>query len=155
MYELTLSLHSLLRWVVLVTALLAVGRALAGWLGAKPWTPADQAANRWFVLAITVQFVVGVLLWAGLSPYGITSAMSDMAATMRDSTRRFWAVEHFTLMLIALALVHVGAARARRGASDVARHRVAAITFLLATALVLAGIPWVGADARPLLRLGM
>jgi hypothetical protein len=72
---------------------------------------------------------------------------------MKDATRRFWAVEHVTLMLAALALVHIGAARARKAASDAAKHRTAAIFFVIATALVLAGIPWFGASARPWFRL--
>lgn len=152
MYEFTLSAHNLLRWVVILTALIALARAFGGWLGGRPWGAADAAANRWFVIAATLQFVVGVALWGFLSPFGV-AGFADMATTMRDATRRFWAVEHVTLMIAALALVHVGAARARKAASDVAKHRTAAIFFLVALALVLAGVPWVGADARPWLRL--
>lgn len=152
MYEITLSAHSLLRWLVVLTAVVALARAFAGWFGSRPWTPADAAANRWFTMALTVQFVVGLLLWAFLSPFGVSS-FGDMGETMRDGTRRFWAVEHLTLMVVALALAHIGAARARKAASDVARHRTAAILFALSTALVLAGVPWFGADARPWFRL--
>lgn len=154
MYEFVLSAHNLLRWVVVLTALLALARAFGGWFGGRGWALADASANRWFVLAATAQFVVGLLLWAFLSPFGVAS-FGDMAATMKDATRRFWAVEHFTLMLVALVMVHVGAARARRAASDVAKHRTAAIFFAIATALVLAGVPWFGADARPWVRWPM
>lgn len=154
MYEFVLSVHNVLRWLVILTALLAVVRALAGWFGGRPWTAADATANRWFVLAATVQFVVGLLLWGFLSPYGV-AGFSDMAATMRDATRRFWAVEHLTLMLVAVALVHVGAARARKAASDAAKHRASAIFFVVGLALMLAGVPWVGENARPWLRLPM
>jgi hypothetical protein len=154
MYELTLSAHSVLRWLVVLTALVALARAFGGWWGGRAWGAADAAANRWFVIATTAQFAIGLLLWGFLSPFGV-AGFADMAATMKDATRRFWAVEHFTLMLVALALVHIGAARARKAAADAAKHRTAAIFFVIALALMLAGIPWVGADARPWMRLPM
>jgi hypothetical protein len=152
MYEFTLGVHSLLRWAVILTAGVALGRAFGGWFGARGWGASDEAANRWFVLAVTLQFVVGLLLWAVLSPFGV-AGFSDMSATMKDATRRFWAVEHLALMFVALALVHIGVARARKAGTDTARHRTAAIFFALATALMLAGIPWFGVDARPWFRL--
>lgn len=154
MYEMTLSAHSVLRWLVVLTALVALARAMAGWFGGRAWGAADAAANRWFVIATTAQFVVGLLLWGFLSPYGV-AGFADMAATMKDATRRFWAVEHFTLMLVALAFVHVGAARARKAVADTAKHRTATIFFAVALALMMAGIPWLGADARPWFRLPM
>ena len=152
MYDWTLVAHSLLRWLVVLAAGVALARAPGGGFGGRQWTAADNAANRWLVNAVTLQFVVGLVLWGFLSPYGV-AGFSDMAATMKDATRRFWAVEHVTMMLAALALVHIGAARARKAATDVAKHRTAAIFFVLAVIVVMAGIPWVGADARPWFRL--
>lgn len=153
MYEFTLAIHNLLRWAVLATGVWAAGRALTGWVGGRPWVTADTAATRWFVLAISVQFLVGLLLWAALSPFGIAGLLDvGMGEAMRDATRRFWAVEHLTLMLLALALVHVGAARARRATNDGARHRTTALFFVLAVIFVLAGVPWTGTLARPWIR---
>ncbi len=154
MYEIVLSAHSVLRWVVIAAAAVALTRAFGGWFGKRAWGAAEAAVNRWFAMAATVQFVVGLLLWGFLSPFGV-AGFADMATTMADATRRFWAVEHVTMMIVAVALIHVGAARAARAGSDVAKHRTAAIFFLVALALVLAGVPWVGADARPWLRLPM
>jgi len=55
---------------------------------------------------------------------------------------RYWAVEHVSLMLIALAMVHVGRSRSRKGATSAAKHRSAAIFYTLALAAILAAIPW-------------
>jgi hypothetical protein len=151
MYELVLALHSLLRWVVILSAIAVLFRVVPGWFGGRAWTSADASASQTFVVAMTLQFVVGALLWAGLSPYGV-SGMSDMAATMKDATRRFWAVEHLTMMLIAVAVAHVGAARARKATEDGRKHRTTAIFFALALVLTLLAIPWTGPDARPWLR---
>ena len=151
MYEAVLVLHSLLRWAVVLTAVVAIARAVGGWTSRRPWTPTDAAAARWFVIAMTLQFVLGLLLWAWLSPFG-AAGFADMASTMKDPTRRFWAVEHITMMVLSLGVAHVGAARARKGRDDSRKHRSAAIFFTVSLALAMIAIPWTGADARPWFR---
>jgi hypothetical protein len=74
-----------------------------------------------------------------------------MAVAMRDSTLRFWAVEHVTMMLAALVFAHVGRVRSKPGVPDAVRHRRAAIFFTLALVLVFMAMPWPWArEARPL-----
>src|SRR3954462_11567986 len=147
----TLVLHSLLRWAVLAFGVLALVRAFSGWSGRRPWTSLDERAGKYFVLALDLQTLVGLVLYAGLSP--ITRvAFSNMGAAMKDSLLRFFAVEHVALMLIGVALVHVGRVRARKAPTDQARHRTAAIFFLLGLLAIAIGIPWPGrAVGRPLL----
>jgi len=81
------------------------------------------------------------LLYGIFSPL-TTSAFSDMGAAMRDSTLRFWAVEHISMMVLAIALAHIGAGRIRKGNDDKAKHRAAGIFFTLAFAIMIASIPW-------------
>jgi hypothetical protein len=151
LYAVVLLVHSYLRWVVLLAGLIAVGRAVSGTWGRKPWTPADDRAGFWFVTAFDLQMLLGVLLYGFLSPF-TRQAFGDFAAAMKDSTQRFWAVEHMAGMLIGLALVHVGRVRTRR-TDSLRRHKVAAIFFGLALVAILASIPWPGTPAgRPLLR---
>lgn len=153
MYALTLALHSLLRWVVLAFGVLAVGRALMGVRGRRPWEPGDDRAGRWFILVLDVQMLLGLVLYLGLSPM-TTLAFQDFGAAMGNAVLRFWAVEHLTGMLAALALAHVGRVRIRRNPDAVGRQRTAAIFFGLALVAVLVTIPWPGLPAaRPLLRL--
>jgi hypothetical protein len=49
-----LAIHSVLRWVVLLTGLAAAGRGIAGWKG-RPWTSADNRAGLFFMIALDVQ----------------------------------------------------------------------------------------------------
>jgi hypothetical protein len=150
MYLPVLVLHSLLRWLVLLAGLLAVSRALAGVLGPRPWTPTDDRSGRLFVLSIDVQALLGLVLYGVLSPI-TKGAFEDMAVAMGNSTLRFWAVEHATMMLVALVLAHVGRARSKRVSPDAARHRQAALFFTLALVLVFMAMPWPWArEARPL-----
>ena len=140
-----LSFHNLLRWVVLVAALIAVVVAMSGWSGAKPAGATLRRYTIIFVIAIDIEFLVGLLLYFGASP--ITR---NMSVAMSQQEPRFFAVEHTLLMFLAVVCAHVGGALSRKARTDRAKYRGAAITFALSLLLMLAGIPW----WRPLLRLG-
>jgi hypothetical protein len=151
MYPLLLTAHSWLRWLVLILAVLAVARAIGG-RGGRPWTKTDNSVGQWFVAALDLQFLIGLLLYVWLSP--ITRiAFADVGAAMRAPALRFWAVEHLFGMIIVLALAHVGRVKSRAATDDRRRHTLAAIYFGIALIILLVSIPWPGmAAGRPLLR---
>lgn len=149
MYLAVLTIHSWLRWAVLIAGLLAIVRAATA--GGRPWTPADDRSVRWFTIVLDVQVLLGLLLYVALSPF-TTAAFSDIGAAMKDSGRRFWLVEHAFGMIIAVALAHIGAVKIRK-ASSLRKHRLAVIFFTLSLLAVAASIPWPGLPAgRPLFR---
>ena len=143
MYTALLTVHSYLRWLVLLTALVAIARALIGMARRRPWTTADDTAVRWFGMSLDVQMLIGLILYFLLSPFTM-SAWRDIGAAMRDATVRFIAIEHQFGMLIAVALVHIGRARSRRSQDARRRHRTALLFFALALAVMLISIPWPG-----------
>jgi hypothetical protein len=137
MHAALLLLHSLLRWVVIFNGAYAVVGASRG---------RARSAGRWFAIALDVQVLVGLLLY-WVSPI-TSSALANMGAAMQNRVVRFWAVEHGFTMLVALALAHIGLARAKKGKGG------AALMFLLALIAVLIGIPWPALPyGRPLLPL--
>jgi hypothetical protein len=152
MYGTVLLLHSLVRWLVLLTGLLAVLRGISGWRSRRTWTIPDERAGFWFITTLDLQFVLGLLLYVALSP--IThAAFQDFGAAMQDKVARFWAVEHITGMVIAITLAHIGRARIHRSGNDQRRHKLAVIFFTLALLVILASIPWPALPhGRPLFR---
>ena len=140
MLALALSVHSMLRWVVLIFGLLAVIRAWQGRLSRRPWTPADRKAGLAFSLALDVQFLIGLTLFF-TSPI-TRMGMQAPGAMMQSSVARFFTVEHPFIMLIAIGVLHMGRSRLRKSSTDAARHRTASIFFTVALLLLLAGIPW-------------
>jgi len=147
MYSAILISHSLLRWLVLLCAVWALFRAATG--GDKPWEAADETPRKWLPILFTVQFLVGLVL-VFVSPLAQT-AFGNMGAAMKDPTLRFFSVEHTFAMFIALALVHIGGARARKGATPAAKRKAMLIFFGLATLVMAWAIPWA---SRPMIRLG-
>jgi hypothetical protein len=152
MYSATLVVHSLLRWLVLAAGLTAVFRAFGGSRSERPWDSADNLAGLWFIIALDLQLLLGLLLYARLSP--ITQiAFLDFAGAMRNPTLRFWAVEHGVGVLVAVVLAHVGRVRVRRAATDAQRHSRASLFFAIALLAIIASIPWPGLPyGRPLFR---
>ena len=148
MYPLLLTLHSLLRWAVIAAGLAAFLKPFGA--GGRPWAAADDKAGLWFVMALDLQFLLGLILYVGVSPITRT-VFNDFGAAMGNSALRFWAVEHLFGMLVAIALVHIGRVKIRK-ADGARRPRLAMIFYGLALLAVLISIPWPGTPAgRPLL----
>ena len=128
-------LHSVLRWLALIAILISIVQSFQGMTGNKEFTAKN---NRWSLITLIsfhLQLVLGLVLYFGNGWYTRFGEMSDAAV-------RFWTVEHLTAMIIAIALVTIGRARAKR--TDVAKtkHKRHFWYFLIALLIVLANIPW-------------
>ncbi len=140
-YSTFLILHSLLRYAVVVLAVVAVVAAWQGFVGGKAVAPLHKRVNLAFLIAVDLQLLLGLALYLFFSPV-VKAAMADMGAAMKTRGLRFWAVEHTFLMLLAVVMVHIGYATWKRGSDDKTRHKRAAIFFTIAVVLIAAGIPW-------------
>lgn len=137
MYNFMLNLHSYLRWAVVIIGIIALLMAWAGVFSRGRWTAQQVTLGRLTTIAFDTQALVGVLLYAWLSPL-TTSAFRDMGAAMKDAGMRFYVVEHSLIMIVAAVLIHIGVLRARKKDAPLQ----AAIFYTLAMAGVLALTPW-------------
>lgn len=141
MYTGFLHLHDVLRWLVLVSLAVTLGKYLAGWFGNQPWKKADNILGIVFTSLMDLQLLTGLVLYFFLSP--VTKlAMSDFGAAMKNADLRFYAVEHFAMMLIAVVLVHIGRAKSKKAKTDQGKFKIASIFFLIALVIMIAAIPW-------------
>ena len=150
MYTTVLTIHSWIRWIALVAA---VGTTLAALRGRTEGS--DSLADRWgmvTMMTLDLQLLLGVLLYFVVSP-NMKAILDNFGGAMKDPALRFWAVEHATTMVAAIALAHVGRVLARKAASSAAKRTRLLICFGLATVLILVGMPWPGRPGgRPLFR---
>lgn len=154
MYSLILTLHSILRWVVLILAIVAVVRAFIGWFGKKRWTARDNRLGMVLSASMDLQVLLGFILYIFLSPL-TTTALQDFGAAMSNELLRYWSLEHVLLMIVALILIHVGRATSKVAEAATSKHKRAAIFFGLATLAILIAIPWPFLSyGRPLINLG-
>lgn len=149
MYTFALIVHSWLRWAALIAGVGATFSALID-------SGDGRRSDRWglaLVTTVDLQMLVGLLLYFVLSPF-TAAAMRDFGAAMKDPGLRFFAVEHVTMMIAAIILVHVGRVLARKAATPGAKRTRLFVCFGLATVLMIVATPWPGMpNGRPWLRV--
>jgi uncharacterized membrane protein len=141
MYSFILALHNILRWLILVAAVVVIVQAFVGWFGKKEWSKADNLAGIIYVSAVDLNVLLGLILYLFLSPL-TRQAFADFGAAMGNPVLRFFAVEHILMMLVALALAHVGRSLSKKATETVKKHRPAAIWYTLSLLAILSMIPW-------------
>src|SRR5262245_4561717 len=140
-YALLRVIHSYWRWAVLVSAVVVVVRAIVGVAGTREWTATDDRASRLFIAALDIQFLLGVILYFGFSPFW-SALYHSFSETMKDQGSRFFGIEHQTAMLVATMVAHAGNDRAKRKRAGGARHRTLLLTLMIFFAVVFWAIPW-------------
>ena len=152
MFELVLSLHSILRWGVVLTGALVLMQGIAGLLAGGELGQLGQRMQLLFLICIDVQLLLGLVTWA-TSPT-VSSARADMGAAMKNPTLRYFAVEHGALMLLAVVVVHAGRGWCKRADSPRAGHLRTALYSGVALALIAVRTPWPFTEqVRPWIRL--
>jgi len=147
-------IHSWLRWITLLLACAATVNASRP-AAASPASPAPLRGRWWdtfFMLAVDIQVVVGLVLYFGLSPF-TTRAMENLGAAMQSPPMRYWAFEHAGAMFAAVVLVRMGRVMALNASTPAAARRRRLICFAIATILMIAATPWAGlGNGRPFFR---
>lgn len=155
MYALFLILHSWLRWGALLAGLLAAITLVTS----KPPRPGEaSSSDRWnlfFLIALDLQLVLGLVLYFVASPY-MASIRANFGESMRIAALRFWAVEHVTIMLVAVIALHMARVLARKSSNAGSRRRRLLIGVSIAVLAILGGTPWPGSRvSRPLFRVAV
>ena len=140
-YAMVLTIHSLVRWVVVIAGIIAVIMAYAGWFGNRRWTSSTVRLNMLFTTFLDLNVLLGFFLYFILSPL-TRGALQNMGDAMKDSNVRFFTVEHLLIMLVAVVVAHIGSSRAKKAADDKGKFKQAAIFFTIAMILIFVGIPW-------------
>jgi hypothetical protein len=138
MYATFLLLHSVVRYFVLILILVLVFKSLAGWLTRGGYSPTDNKISLFTLILAHTQFLLGIILYF-LSPW-----VKFSSETMKDSSLRYWTVEHISMMLIAIVLITVARSTSKKLADPVARHRRLFILNAIAVLIILVGIATTG-----------
>ncbi len=144
-YPTLILVHNALRWAVLLSGIVLVVGSFVGKGRGFPYKPAGAGLTAAYTSLLSLQFVVGLFL-SCVSPL-VRTFWSNPAAGMKSHDLRFFAIEHTILMIAALALAHIGSARARRASTDEKAFSTSLTWAGASMALIIAGIPW----WRPLL----
>ena len=121
--ETLVTVHSWLRWVVLVALL---GGALLGFYRYRAGAAWEAGPFQIGVMTVDIQVTIGIVIWVFDDGWSETF---------------FFKILHPAFMLAALAIAHLGLIMARRR-DETRSYLFVGGTYLLSLLLIVAAIPW-------------
>jgi Na+/H+-dicarboxylate symporter len=134
------TIHSYWAYIVLIVLVYAVVKAILGYTQKKKFTDKDLRIGLFALIVSHIQLLIG-LAWYFMSPW-YKALKADAGAVMSDKATRLLAVEHPTVMLLAIVLITIGWSKHKRKIEDVAKFKMFAIFYGIGLLLMLSRIPW-------------
>lgn len=137
-----LHLHNLLRWVIVILMLVVLFKAFSGMKNKRAFTSGDKKTALFLMISADIQLLIGALLYF-MGAWGIKNIQNQgMGAIMKDSTSRFWAIEHLLGMLAAIILIHVGYTAVKKPSPDAVKFKKLFWCVLTALLIIVLMMPW-------------
>jgi hypothetical protein len=127
-----ISAHSGLRWIALLLLLLAIFNAFT----AKSYEKKHRLVNLFTMITFHIQLLIGLVLYYNY----MTPKIGEN--WMENDASRFFGMEHFSGMLLAIVAITIGHSKSKKGADAAAKFKAIKLWYVLALILVLAFIPW-------------
>jgi hypothetical protein len=140
MYQTLTFYHSLTRWLVLASLCLAIYRGFKGYFSNAAFTSTDNAIRHWTATLAHIQLVLGVVLYFQ-SPI-IQFFWSDFQGASENTELVFFGAIHSGLMLVAIVVLTIGSAVAKRKTTDKERFSTMMVWFSVALLIIFIAIPW-------------
>ena len=137
MYEGLKHAHSGFRWIVLILLVVAVIQAFRKWQGKSEYGESDRKLALYTLIATHVQLIIGLVLYFFVSPF-----VQFVGGAMKEPIYRFYTVEHFFLMILAVVLITIGYSRAKKKVDAGSKFKATLIFYGISLLLILLGIPW-------------
>jgi len=155
MYPIILTLHSAIRWLVLLTLISSIGIAATALRKPQPsplkFTRAANAWRHWTATTAHIQLLLGMILYFQ-SPIVRYPVPDDPTHIVDQHT--FFRYIHIVLMFAAVIVITIGSAKAKRVPDDKTKYRTMLVWFAAGLLILLIAIPWPFSPlaARPLIR---
>ncbi len=133
-----LLLHSITRYLVLIALIGVIIQSLVGLTQNKPYGKLEDKAGLYLFIFTHTQLLLGLIL------YFSSSAVIFSGASMKDSTARYWLVEHSLIMLAAVTLITMARITAKKSQNNTFKHKRLLIFNTIALVLIILGISMSG-----------
>lgn len=124
--------HSGLRWVVLILMLLAIVNSLIS----RNYEKKHKMINLFAMISLHTQLLIGLGL------YFISPRVQFFDGWMKEASYRFYGMEHFLGMIVAIILVTIGRKIAEKQTTDIDKHKKIRTFYTIALVIIIASIPW-------------
>jgi len=133
-----LLLHSIARYLVLIALIGVVIQSFMGLVQKRPYGNLENKSSLYLFIFTHTQLLLGLILYF-ISPHVVFSGES-----MKDSTSRYWLVEHALIMLMAITLITMARITSKKLSEDSAKYKRLLIFNGIALLLIILGISMSG-----------
>lgn len=135
MYNALLHAHSGLRWVALILLVTAIFNAVKG-KSSGEYLKKHKIINLFAMILLHTQLLIGLVM------YFQSPKVQFSQGWMKDPMLRFYGMEHFLMMVIAIVLVTIGRKKAEKADAPIVKHQKIVVWYTIALIVILAAIPW-------------
>ena len=140
MYQTLLILHSINRWLVIISLIYGIFLAAGGLRSNRIFSASDNRIRHLTATISHVQLLIGISLYM-ISPI-VKFRMADAVSTEIFSEHTFYRFVHIGLMAVSVILITIGSAKAKRTETNRLKFRTMLIWFSIALLIILIAIPW-------------
>jgi hypothetical protein len=119
--NLVINIHRIGSTIFVLLAIVLFIRSISGWKNKMPYTNFDKYISAVLLAILYIQLVAGIILYFALSSQRGGATNMDEAA--RAMSVRFWAIEHFIVMMFTLLLSQLGWIFIRNSKLDLNKHK--------------------------------
>lgn len=141
MYPMMLSIHSGMKWIVLLSLIYTVFRSYNGYTKNLEFGKADGMARMLTVIFAHLQLVFGFGIYF-MSPFVKAVLHPEVGVNPYNENSIFFAFIHPIAMIGSIVAITIGSAKSRRMELDSAKFRVLLVWFGIGLFLALVLIPW-------------
>ena len=132
--------HSYWAYLVLAILVFAVINAIIGLTKKKQFTDKDLRIGLFTLIVTHIQLLIG-LAWYFMSPW-FEALTNDASTVMKTKEVRLLAVEHPSMMIIAIILITIGWSKHKKKTTSEAKFKTFSIFYGLGLVVILSRIPW-------------
>jgi hypothetical protein len=133
-YSFVQHLHSGFRYIVLVLFIYAIISAFIGWLGNRPYSNGNRLTNLFAMISAHTQLLIGIVL------YFLSPLVAFNGTTMKDPVTRYFTVEHWVMMVIAIAIITIGHSKSKKLTVPQDKHKIIALFYTLALLIIIVAL---------------
>lgn len=140
MYSALLFFHSIFRWLVLASLLYALFSAYRGYKSNKAFTKTDNSIRHWTATISHIQLMIGFTLYF-ISPI-VKYFLAQKKEAIQHLDIAFFGFIHISMMLVAVVVITIGSALAKRKPTDKEKFKTILLWFSVALLIIFSAIPW-------------
>jgi hypothetical protein len=140
MYPTLLVIHSLFRWLVLLSLLFAIYKSYKGYFGNFIFTKSDDSVRHWTATIAHIQLIIGITIYTK-SPI-IKYFWGNFQDAIYQLESLFFGMIHIFLMLVSVVILTIGSAMAKRKTIDKEKFKTMLIWFSISLLIIFIAIPW-------------